>query len=121
MKVFADKQRGLSFAAFIWIAIGLVIVAIASMKLIPAYMHSEQIAQILKAIAQDPEMRVATVHDIKESYSKRASINYITDITAEDLDIEKSNGQLILSANYSVKIPVAGNMTLLLEFNPSSQ
>ena len=54
------------------------------------------------------------------SYRKRANINYITDITAEDIDISKEGGRLKLSASYSVKIPLAGNITLLLEFNPSS-
>jgi len=97
-----------------------VFAAIAGMKLVPPYLHSAQIAEILKQVASDPEMRNASISDIKNSYAKRASINYITDITAEDLEIDKVNGQLSLSASYSVKVPVAGNVTLLLEFNPSS-
>jgi hypothetical protein len=121
MKPFANLQQGVTFVGFILIAAGIVFIAIAAMKLVPAYVHNQQIAQIFKSIAQDSEMRTASLHDIKESYTKRASINYITDITAEDIDIDKSNGQLILSANYSVKIPIVGNATLLLEFNPSSQ
>jgi hypothetical protein len=44
----------------------------------------------------------------------------ITDITAEDIVIDRDSGRLVLSASYQVKIPVAGNMSLLLEFNTSS-
>jgi hypothetical protein len=47
-------------------------------------------------------------------------MDYITDITADDIEISKDAGALTLSASYSVKIPVAGNMSLVLEFNPSS-
>jgi hypothetical protein len=90
------------------------------MKVVPPYVHSAQIAQILQSIASDPAMQKATVKDIKESYDKRANINYITDITSDDIEISKGDGQLSLSANYSVKIPLIGNITLLLEFNPSS-
>jgi len=120
MEALAHKQRGIGFVGFIMIAAGVVFAAIAGMKLVPPYLHSAQIAEILKQVASDPEMRNASISDIKNSYAKRASINYITDITAEDLEIDKANGQLSLSASYSVKVPVAGNVTLLLEFNPSS-
>jgi hypothetical protein len=120
MRAFSDRQRGISFVGMIFIAASVILVAILGLKLVPSYMHSAQIAQIFKAIANDPEMRGATIKEIKESYSKRADINYISDITADDIDVIKENGQLIISASYTVKIPVAGNVTLLLEFNPSS-
>jgi hypothetical protein len=120
MKAFSDRQRGVGFIGFITIAVGVILVAVLGMQLVPAYIHSAQITQILKTIAHDPAMQGATVREIKESYSKRAGINYITDITAEDIDIIKNEGQLILSTSYSVKIPVAGNITLVLDFNPSS-
>ncbi|OIR17210.1 hypothetical protein GALL_22310 [mine drainage metagenome] len=120
MKAAASRQGGIGFVGFIMVAIGVVFVAIAAMKLGPAYAHSAQIAQIFKAIANDPAMQDASIKDIKDSYYKRANINYITDITADDIDISKENGRLILSTSYSIKIPIAGNVTLLLEFNPSS-
>jgi hypothetical protein len=120
MKATAGRQRGITFVGFIMIAAGLIFVAVLGMKLVPAYVHSAQIAQIFKTMASDPAMQSATIREIKESYSKRASINYITDITAEDIEISKDDGRLKLSTSYSVKIPVAGNVTLLLEFNPSS-
>lgn len=114
------KQRGVSFLGLIMIAIGVVLVAIVGMKMVPAYVHSAQIGQILKAIVNDPGMQGASIKDIKESYNKRANINSIEDITADDLDISKTDGKLIISASYTVKIPVVGNIALLLEFNPSS-
>jgi hypothetical protein len=120
MKALANRQLGISFVGLILIAAGLMFLAILGLKMVPPYMHSAQIAQILKTIANDPAMRGATIKDIKESYSKRANINYITDITAEDIDIVQGDGSLSLSASYEVKIPIAGNVTLLLEFNPSS-
>jgi hypothetical protein len=120
MKALAQKQRGVGFVGLIMIAAGIIIVAVLGMKMVPAYIHSAQIAQIFKTMAKDPAMKEATIKEIKDSYSKRASISYITDITAEDIEISKSDSQLSLSTSYSVKIPLVGNITLLLEFNPSS-
>jgi hypothetical protein len=120
MKAFADKQRGLSFVGLIMVAAGVVLVAILGLKLVPTYVHSAQVSQILKAIANDPDMKGATIREIKDAYNKRANINFITDIAAEDLVIDNTGGRLSLSASYSVRIPIAGNITLVLEFNPSS-
>ncbi|MBI4807781.1 MAG: DUF4845 domain-containing protein [Nitrosomonadales bacterium] len=120
MRAMAKKQKGMGFAGFIMIAAGVIFVAILGMKTVPSYVHSAQISQIFKEISRDPAMQGASVKDIKESYNKRANINYITDITAEDIEIVQDGGQLSLSTNYSVKIPLVANITLLLEFNPSS-
>ena len=120
MKSLASRQCGIGFFGFILIAAGVVFVAILGMKVVPPYIHSMQIAQIFRTISTDPAMQSATVKEIKESYTKRANVNYITDITADDIDISKGDGQLSLSTSYSVRIPLAGNITLLLEFNPSS-
>jgi hypothetical protein len=120
MKATVCKQHGIGFVGFILIAAGIIFVAVLGMKLVPPYLHSMQIAQVFKTIASDPAMQGASVREIKESYSKRANINYITDIGPEDIEIIKGDGQLSLSASYSVKVPVAGNITLVLDFNPSS-
>lgn len=120
MKAWSHKQRGIGFFGFIWIAAGVIFVAILGMKMVPPYIHNAQIAQIFKMIASDPAMQTAPVKEVRDSYVKRANINYITDITEEDIEISKDSGVLSLSASYTVKIPIAGNVSLLLEFNPSS-
>lgn len=114
------KQRGLGYFDFVMLAVALIVVAIFGMKLVPAYIHNAQISQIFREIVADPAMRGASAKDIEMSFRKRASIEDITVLQAEDIAIEQDDGTLSLSAKYSVKIPLAGNVTLLLEFNPSS-
>ncbi len=114
------RQRGMGFFGFILIAAGVVFVAILGMKIVPPYIKSAQIAQIFRTIAGDPAMKEASIREIRESYGKRANINYITDITADDIEITKEDGVLSLSAKYSVRIPLAGNVSIVLDFNPSS-
>ena len=120
MKIMANKQRGFSFFGFLLVAILFVFAAIGGMKVIPAYMRDARIKNIFDTIAHDPEMRNASVRDIRESYAKRAMMDNITIIQGSDIEIEKNGGGIALGASYSVKIPLAGNATLVLEFNPSS-
>ena len=114
------QQRGMSFGGFIFGAFLLVLFGITGLKLIPAYMQAAQIKNIFVTIAHDPDMQKATPHDIQASFDKGASINNITAIKASDIDISSEGGMPVLSASYAVKIPLVGNVSLYMEFNPSS-
>lgn len=120
MKAWKNTQMGVGATGLVFIIAGFLFVVILGMKIIPAYLHNAQIAKILKTIVNDPEMQAAAIKDVRASYAKRASMDYITDITADDIEVSKEDGSLSLSASYTVKIPVAGNISLVLEFNPSS-
>jgi hypothetical protein len=114
------QQRGMSFGGFIFGAFLLVLFGITGLKLIPAYMQAAQIKNIFVTIAHDPDMQKATPHDIQASFDKGASINNITAIKASDIDISSDGGMPVLSASYAVKVPLIGNVSLYMEFNPSS-
>ena len=121
MKAIIKQQRGVTFGGFIMVAFLLVFVAIFSMKLIPAYMENGKIQKALDAIVRDPAMQNAPVAEIRDSFFKRANtMDNVTAINQSDLEISKENGRLTLSASYKVILPLAGNVKLLIEFNPTA-
>jgi hypothetical protein len=120
IKTIASKQRGVSLSGLLVWSVILIIAAIGGMKVIPAYVQDAEIKGILSTIINDPEMQGAQSKDIRESFSKRAMMNNINVITANDIEIVKDARGLSLSISYQVKIPLVGNASLLLEFNPSS-
>lgn len=119
-KAMPAKQRGVSFSGFIFGAIILVLAITTGLKLIPAYMQDAKIGNLFTVIANDPEMQKASPREIRMSFSKRASIDSITAINAEDIEITSNGGRLVLNASYAVKIPLAGNVSLYLDFSPAS-
>lgn len=117
----ARQQIGLTFANFLLVAILLVVGAILGMKVIPAYIDNGEIQHILDTIAHDPDMQDGTPVDIRNSWDKRAMMNNITVVNAQDLNIRKTpNGQLVVGVKYNVKIGLVGNVSLLLEFDDTS-
>jgi hypothetical protein len=119
-KAIFSKQQGLSFSGFIFGAFAVVLLGIFALKLIPAYMQNAQIKATFTAIANDPDMQKATPRDIRESFNRRSAVDNIKAIKAEDIEIISEDGKPVLSATYSVTIPVGGNVSLYLDFNPSS-
>ena len=119
-KAMPKRQRGMGFGSFVLGAFVLVLLAIFGFRLIPAYIQDAQINSIFREISTDPDMQKASPHDIKNSFDRRASVDAITAIKADDIDISDDGGRPVLSASYSVKIPVLANISLIIEFNPSS-
>lgn len=115
------KQSGVTFGGFIMVLALLGGLAIFSMKLIPAYMEDGKVQKAFDAITHDPAMQTASIAEIKDSFYKRANVmDNVTTVTSNDIEINKEGGALKLSASYSTKIPLAGNVSLLIEFNPSA-
>ncbi len=113
-------QRGLTLSGFIIGAVAFVIVSITLLKLVPAYIQDARINSIFREIAHDPDMQKAAPSAIKISFEKRATIDDITAIKSSDIDISSEGDMPVLSAYYFVKIPLVANISLYIEFNPSS-
>jgi hypothetical protein len=114
------QQRGIGFGGFMFGAFLLVLFSIIGLRLIPPYIQASTIKSTFQSMARDPELQKASPHEIQNSFVKYATIDNITAIKAEDIDISSDDGGLVLSASYEVKVPLGGNISFLLSFNPSS-
>ncbi|HEX9450758.1 MAG TPA: DUF4845 domain-containing protein [Burkholderiales bacterium] len=114
-----NRQRGVTFIGMMFIAGLIVFAAIIGLKLVPAYIEYATVVNILRDIAHGPESR-GTPKDIQTSFKKHAQIDAIETIKAEDIEIEKEGDQVVLRANYSVKIKLFGNLNACIDFSPSS-
>lgn len=121
MVTMTNKQRGVSLSGMLAVVVVLVFVAIAGLKVLPPYINNKTIQSQLEELSRDPELKGATVSTIRLAFMKRATMSNITAISAEDIEIGKDGDNLTLSANYTVKIPLVANATLVLEFSPSSE
>ncbi len=114
-----SKQTGVSFGGFIMGLVVFVVLAIMSMKLIPAYIENGKVQKALDAIVRDPAIQTAA--EIKEAFSKRANtMDDVTVVNPNDLEIVRKGNGFTVSVSYSKKVKFAGNVSLLIEFNPSA-
>jgi hypothetical protein len=115
------QQRGLGFGGFLLGAFLLVIGSITGFRLVPAYIENTTIKNVFNVIANDTEMQKASEQEVRNAFSKRASIDNITAVKPDDIEVATDdNGQLVLSASYSVTVKLAGNVSIVMDFKPSS-
>ena len=120
MGTMASKQRGVSLEGFLGVLAVVVFVVIGAVKIIPAYTDDATIKSKFTDVAHDPELKNASERDIRLAFIKRITVSNITAIKPDDIVVSRDAGGIVISASYSVKIPLFGNASLVLEFNPSS-
>lgn len=115
-----NKQRGLSLTTLILVCIVIGLVAVVGMKVVPEVIEYTAIVKNVKATAEDPATKTASVQAIRVAFQKRASIDNISAITPADLDITKEGSDVVITFAYDRKIPLYGPVSLLINFEGSS-
>ncbi|TXI25718.1 MAG: DUF4845 domain-containing protein [Nitrosomonas sp.] len=113
------KQQGISLSGLMIWSFVLILVSIVGMKLIPAYIENATIKRTLLAVATESNLRTNN-EEIRQSFNRRASIDNIKAINGQDIIIDKKSDKVVLSASYSVKIPLFANVSLYIDFTAAS-
>jgi len=114
------RQRGVTFVGMIFIA-GLIIMgAIIALKLVPAYIEYFTIKRVIGDIASGSEVRGGTLRDATTAFQRRAQIDDIRAVTAQDIDVVREGDSVVLSASYQTKVKLFGNLSACIDFEPSS-
>lgn len=111
-------QYGITMTGFLVTAVILILVALLGFKIGPAYMEYYTIKKQIKLVAD--EVTVVDRRTIENAYDRRAAIENITAISPKDLEISKDGDKIVISVDYSVKVPLFGNLSACMDFSASS-
>ncbi len=114
-----NKQEGVSFLLVFLICVVLALAAIGAMKIGPAYSEFSTAKNAIVAIAAS-EGRTGSVNEIRKAFDRRANIDNITAVTAGDLQISKDGGEVVISFDYTKKIPLFSNVSVVIDFTAST-
>jgi len=114
-----NSQRGLSLIGLILIGVLVAMAAMVTMKVVPPVIEYYTIMKNINAVVRSGEAR-GTVAEIRKAYDRRASVDDVTSIRPDDLDISKSGGEVVISVAYSKKIPLFANVSICLDFEGST-
>jgi hypothetical protein len=112
------RQQGLSLVGFIFLAAIVGFVLFTSFRCVPAWTEYFGLKKVLQATANEFGVD-ASAPSIRGSFDRRAQIDDLP-VKGSDLDIRKDNGRVSLAIQYSRRVPVAGNMSLLFDFDASA-
>lgn len=96
----------------------IVFVAIGGLKIAPAYIEYFKVKKAVVGIAQSNPG--GTVNEVRRAFQMRAAIDDIDVVDAKDLEITKEGNEVVVSVAYPKRIPLFGNISVMIDFLASS-
>jgi len=102
---FMRKQSGISLMNLI-IGLGVLgFLGVMAAKLLPSYVEYFSVKKMFAAMEQAGDLK-GSVREIRASFERRNAIEDVKSVRGEDLEVTKEGGEAILTASWSVRIPM---------------
>jgi len=106
--------RGVSLLSALFLLIGLGFAVVIGGRLVPLYLEFKGVSQTLEGIAQGDSQDEATVRSLLVRGFDTAGV---TTIKPSDVDINRADGELTVSADYDAVAPFIGNVGFVVHFH----
>lgn len=117
MNVSPKRQQGLTFISLIFILGLIAFFVLLGLKIGPIYLNHSKVASALAEIEKTTHIEDQSEAQIRDSLSKRFNINYVDDVNQDDITVAKQGNYLKVAIEYEVVRKIAGNLSVLVEFN----
>ena len=114
-----EKQRGITLMGLIVFCAVVGFFGLMAAKLLPSYLEYWSVRKMLKAMEDSGETRGSPVQ-IRKAYDIRNAIEDAKSVQSRDLQISNQGGQTVVSADWSVKVPMVYNISACLDFSAST-
>jgi hypothetical protein len=117
MKLSPNRQQGLTLISTL-LLLGLIgFFVLLGVKVIPVYLDHSKVANALSALEKSGNVEGQTEFEIRNNLAKRFNLNYVYDVTQDDIKITKYGSYLKVAIQYEVVKKLVGNLSVLAEFN----
>ena len=113
-----SRQRGLALSALLVWGVVIALVAIMVIRVLPDVIDYYKIKHAVKAVASESSGK--TVAEIRHAFGQYLEVEHIKIFSPSDLDIYKQDSQVVIAFAYERRIPLLGNVSLLIDFTGSS-
>ena len=117
MKTSPRHQQGLTFISLVFILALIAFFVLLGLKIGPIYLNHSKVVSALAEIEKTPDIEEQSEAEIRGSLNKRFDINYVDDVTQDDIKVTRQNDYLKVAIEYEVVTKIAGNLSVLVEFN----
>lgn len=116
------RQNGMTFWGVLFVAALIVVVTILFFKMLPPYLEYGKVKTALENIGKQPNAAAMEKGEIKAALDRRFSIDDVNDVDLnKHLFVEKKPGVTTIRIAYERRVPIAYNVTALIEFDHSVQ
>lgn len=117
MNLSPKRQQGLTLISLALI-LGLIgFFTLLVLKIAPIYIDHGKVVSALAALKESTDIETKGEYEVRDSLNKRFTMNYVYDVTKDDIKVIKSGNYLKVQIEYETVVKLVGNLSVLAEFN----
>ncbi|MGB1402107.1 MAG: DUF4845 domain-containing protein [Pseudohongiellaceae bacterium] len=114
-----SRQRGISSAGVLLIAVLLGLFFTVGLKVGPLYVDHNLITALCQDLIDNGEANSMTVTEVRDRISSTLRNNNVTDFDLNSIRLGKENGEAIITVAYEKRVPLIANLDILATFDES--
>ncbi len=119
MNLSPKNQHGLTLISIVFL-LGLIgFFVLLTLKVVPIYLDHGKVKSALEALKATPDIQTKSEFEIRDSLTKRFNINYVYDVTKDDIKVIKHGNYVKVDIEYETVVKLIDNLSLLAEFHDS--
>ena len=115
------RQKGMTGIGWIIVFLLIAFFTLVGVKVLPIYISSMTVSSVLSDMEQEYGMGSKTPGEIIRTFSKRMQVNNISDVTHENVYIERSGNVMLVEVDYEVRRNFIGNMDIVVKFSKTAE
>jgi Sec-independent protein translocase protein TatA len=112
------QQDGVSIMGLLIVLVLVIVLALFGMKVIPSVMEYRTAKQAIQGVARSG---ATTPQDVRRGFENRATIDNITSVRPQDLEITRDGNSVVIAFAYRKEIPLFTGVGLYLDFAANSR
>lgn len=117
MNLSLNRQQGMTLITMVLLLGLIAFFTLLVLKIAPIYIDHSKVANSLQGLKEMPDIETMSNHEIWSSLDKRFNMNYVYDVTKDDVVITKRGNYLKVEIEYEVVENIVGNLSVLAEFH----
>ncbi len=114
-----SRQRGISSAGVLLIAVLLGLFFTVGLKVGPLYVDHNLITVLCQDLIDNGEANSMTVTEVRDRISSTLRNNNVTDFDLNSIRLGKENGEAIITVAYEKRVPLIANLDIVATFDES--
>ncbi len=116
-----SQQRGFSKLGLLCMLVVLVSSLTFALKVLPVYIDHNFVRGVAETIVESGRASSMTQVEIREEIAGSMRVNNIRDFELDAITSSRASGTTAININYERRIPIAGNIDVILSFNDQIQ
>jgi len=114
-----NKQKGLTAVSITALLVVFAFIAVILLKIMPVYFDAFKVGSVVSGLKEERGLGDKSNNEIITIIMKRLDVNMVSDVTKDDIFIEKTKNEVFVEVEYEVRKQMFGNLDVVVSFKKS--